>query len=239
MASISSQPDPSPPLDTKRHTKYFLRCLKTYLPHPYTSNDSNRLSLAFFIIAALDILDQLVPNTTSQERAEYIDWVYANQHPEGGFRGFPGSDLGISRNEDNADWDPAHVPGTYFALCLLLILEDDFARFKREECLRWLAKLQREDGSFGETLMHGVIQGGRDARFGYCAAGIRYILTGTRSGDSKAAFNVDKLVECIQSAEVGALEFPFHNATKSVVLTSSSPTMAAFLTFHSMSRMRA
>lgn len=197
----------TPRLDTKRHTKYFLRCLKTYLPQPYTSNDSNRLSLAFFIVAGLDLLGTLESNTTPQERAEYTDWVYRNQHPKGGFRAFPGTDFGDLSNEENARWDPANLPATYFALCLLLILNDDFSRLKRQECLDWLPQVQREDGSFGETCVDGVVQGGRDSRFGYCGSGVRYILAGhTELGkDGQGDIQVDKLVECIRSAEVGTL----------------------------------
>ncbi|GAM82570.1 hypothetical protein ANO11243_005520 [Dothideomycetidae sp. 11243] len=216
MASTSQVPsDQSPRLDAQRHTKYFLRCLKTYLPPPYTSNDSTRLSLAFFIVAALDLLDQLGSNTTPKERADYIDWVYSNQHPDGGFRGSPSSDLGSLRNQDNTDWDPAHVPATYFALSLLLLLDDDFSRFKRTECLKWLVQLQRDDGSFGETLVHGVIQGGRDSRYGYCAAGIRYMLLGSYPPPGQIDIKVDKLVECICMAESydgGISDAPFHES---------------------------
>ncbi|KAF4552375.1 Prenyltransferase and squalene oxidase repeat-containing protein 2 [Elsinoe fawcettii] len=205
----------TPQLDVKRHTKYFLRCLKTYLPQPYTSNDSNRLSLAFFIVSALDLLDALDSNTSPQEREDYIKWIYQNQHPDGGFRGFPGSNFGAKRNEENASWDPANLPATYFALCLLLILDDDFSRLDRRRCLDWLPQLQRDDGSFGETIVNGVVSGGMDSRFGYCASGIRYMLAGSsqpgqeRQGD----INADKLVECICSAESydgGISDSPFH-----------------------------
>ncbi|KAF2222169.1 geranylgeranyl transferas-like protein type i beta subunit [Elsinoe ampelina] len=205
----------TPQLDGKRHTKYFLRCLKTYLPQPYTSNDSNRLSLAFFIVAALDLLDTLESNTSPQERADYLDWIYQNQHPHGGFRGFPGSDFGERRNDENAQWDPANLPATYFALCLLLILNDDFSRLERDKCLDWIPQLQREDGSFGETIVAGNIQGGKDSRFGYCASGIRYMLAGhPQQGQGHARdIKVDQLVECICSAESydgGISDSPFH-----------------------------
>jgi len=195
----------TPKLDKKRQTQYFLRCLKTYLPHPYTSNDSNRMSLAFFIVAALDLLDQLTPNTTAQERRDYIDWVYRNQHPGGGFRAFPGTDLGEHTTEENACWDPANLPSTYFALCLLLILGDNFGRVRRRECLDWLPRMQRSDGSFGETLVRGEIQGGHDSRFGYCAVGVRYMLAGDKRGGQEPDIDVDVLVRCIRMAEVGTL----------------------------------
>jgi len=195
----------SPKLDVKKHTKYFLRCLKTYLPSPYTSNDSNRMSLAFFVVTALDLLGQLNSNTTPQERQDYIDWVYHNQHPKGGFRASPGTDLGERTSPENECWDPANLPSTYFALCLLLLLGDDLSRVKRKETLVWLPHLQRKDGSFGETLVHGEIQGGFDSRFGYCAAGVRYILAGEHTLDAgHKDIDVDALAICIREAEVGA-----------------------------------
>jgi len=198
--------DDQPKLDVKKHTKYFLRCLKTYLPQPYTSNDSNRMSLAFFVVAALELLGQLDSNITSEEREGYIDWVYHNQHPKGGFRASPGTDLGDKTTAENECWDPANLPSTYFALCLLLLLGDDFSRVKRKEALQWLAQLQRKDGSFGETLVHGVIQGGFDSRFGYCAAGVRYILAGDQTlGDDHKDLDVDTLVHCIRESQVGTL----------------------------------
>jgi geranylgeranyl transferase type-1 subunit beta len=192
-----------------RHVKYWTRCLKTLLPHQYTSNDSNRLYLAFFIVSALDLLGVLETVPTEEERRDYINWIYRCQHPEGGFRMWPGTDFGARANSENARWDPANMPATYFALATLLLFDDDFKRVKRKETLAWLPKMQRMDGSFGETLVGGKVEGGKDPRFGYCAAGIRYILGGASSinhtGDDHDDINVDALVNCIRRAEVGTL----------------------------------
>src|SRR5262245_11452053 len=104
-----------------RHIRYFLRCLKTVLPTEYMSNDSNRMTLAFFTIAGLDLLGILDTNTTPAERKGYIDWIYHCQVPSGGFRGFTGTDFGAEkRTFDNECWDPANLPATYFALATLL-----------------------------------------------------------------------------------------------------------------------
>ena len=191
--------------DRERHVKYFLRCLKTFLPTGYTSNDSNRMMLACFILSALDILGVLQERTTPLERKEYVDWIYHCQHPEGGFRGFTGTDFGKLRNEDNAQWDPANLAATYFALGALLVLEDDLERVKRRECLRWLAKLQHKDGSFGEVLGEGAnIEGGRDVRFCLLAALVRWILRGGKAGvrDETVDFDADALAEFVKSSQV-------------------------------------
>jgi geranylgeranyl transferase type-1 subunit beta len=194
----------NPELDVPKHTKYFLRTLKTYLPTAYQSNDSNRMSLAFFTLSGLDLLGTLQQNTTEEQRNDYIDWIYSNQHPQGGFRAFPGATFGDATTPDNEHWDPANLPATFFALCSLLILDDDLSRIKRRECLQWLTQLQRPDGSFGETLVKGTINGGTDSRFGYCATGVRYVLRGTYEGEIEGCpdVEIDNFVTCIRSAEV-------------------------------------
>ncbi|TKA63719.1 hypothetical protein B0A49_06955, partial [Cryomyces minteri] len=206
-----------PSFDTKRHVTYWLRCLKTFLPNVYTANDSNRMTFAFFVVSALDLLDCLVPHTTAAEREGYAQWIYHCQHPAGGFRAFPGTDFGERRSAQNECWDPANLPATYFALATLLVLGDDLERVKRRECLAWLAKLQRPDGGFGETLVNGRIEGGSDTRFGYCATGVRWILRGTVEGPVEGVedVNVDQFVQCVRLSETydgGISDAPFHEA---------------------------
>jgi geranylgeranyl transferase type-1 subunit beta len=188
-------------LEKEKHVRYFLRCLKTFLPYYYTSNDPNRMSLAFFIMSALDILGAIDTSVSSDERAGYIDWIYRCQHPEGGFRAFPGTDFDHRSTESNAVWDPAHVPATYFALAILLILRDDFKRVKREECLKWLVRMQRPDGSFGQTVgPDGILEGGFDPRFGYTALCIRWFLR--KPADSVPDIDFETLASNIMKRQV-------------------------------------
>lgn len=122
---------------------------------------------------------------------------------------WPGTDFGERANEANAKWDPANIPATYFALASLLILGDDLKRVRRKDTLRWVYAMQRDDGSFGETLVEGRREGGRDPRFGYCATGIRHILRGARppgpidvDGESIDDIDLNKYVKCIRNSEV-------------------------------------
>ncbi|KAJ5257266.1 hypothetical protein N7478_013370 [Penicillium angulare] len=204
------------PFNTERHVKYYLRCLKTFLPSAYTSNDSNRMLLAFFTISGLDILGVLQEKTTLEERQGYINWLYHCQVPTGGFRGFTGTDFGAARHtEGNSIWDPANGPATFFALVNLLILGDDLSRVKRRECLEWLPKLQRSDGSFGEVLGPGdSIAGDRDLRYCMCAAGIRYMLRGGVSKGVEDIKDIDvprfiSFIEACQAYDGGMAESPF------------------------------
>ncbi|KAK4540304.1 hypothetical protein LTR36_009616 [Oleoguttula mirabilis] len=217
--TILHEAGPEPRLEKARHIKYWTRCLKTFLPRQYTGNDSNRMYLAYFIISALDLLDALNTVSTGNERRDHVNWIYRCQHPKGGFRMWPGTDLGDRANDTNAKWDPANIPATYFALAALLILDDDFERVKRGQCLLWLQKMQREDGSFGETLVDGVVEGGRDPRLGYCATGVRHILRGSSAepisidGQTVRDIDVDSFVRCVRVAESfdgGIADEPFH-----------------------------
>lgn len=189
-----------------KHVKYWLRCAQSPLPNPYMPNDSSRMTLAFFIIAALDLLDVLETKITRTERDDFISWIYSCQVPTGGFRGFTGTNFGDERRtENNESWDPATIPSTFFALVILIILKDDLSRVSRRECLEWLPKLQRDNGSFGEILGENEsIEGGSDLRFCCCAAGIRYILRGniTDHGSDILDLDTKKLVAYIQSCQV-------------------------------------
>ena len=183
--SAFSEARQEPPFKKPRHLKYWLRCLKTHLPNAYQSNDSQRLSLVFFILNSLDILDGLDGNLSREERTDYINWIYACQHPYGGFRGSPTSgqpakaDLEGSRGSVSLldGYDSANLGSTFFALESLIILGDDLERVERRQCWDWVKCLQRDDGSFGEALTpSGTIEGGGDVRFCYLAAGVRWLL---------------------------------------------------------------
>ena len=191
--------------NAERHVKYWLRCLKTYLPTGYTSNDSNRMMIACFILSALDLLGALQERTTFTERQDFVNWIYHCQHPDGGFRAFTGTDVGSLRNSKNEHWDPANLAGTYFALAALVVLEDDLERVERKKCLEWLAKLQHKDGSLGEFLgQGGSIEGGRDLRYCLLAAQVRWIIRADLDDEAKAAsyFDVDKLTDFVKSSQV-------------------------------------
>ncbi|MCJ1474673.1 hypothetical protein MMC13_003333 [Lambiella insularis] len=214
--SFSGSPDHSN-FSRERHVRYWLRCLKTYLPNLYTSNDSNRMTLGFFILSALDILGVLHDHTTPLERSEYIEWIYLCQHPDGGFRGFTGTNFGDGlRGSENKQWDPANVAGTFFALAGLAVLGDSMERVKRKECLEWLIRLQWEDGSFGEVLgKDGKIQGKRDLRQCYLAAVTRWILRDHQDLQNVRDINIDKLVSFVMSSKTydgGIGQAPFHEA---------------------------
>lgn len=202
---MATAPEVGATLQSPKHVKYWRRNLKTHLPTYYTENDTNRMMLAFFTLSAEEILGDLDAALSPEERQGYIDWIYHCQLPDGGFRSSPATDLASARDEKNAVWDPPELSGTFGALLSLATLGDDLQRVKRREILLWLSKMQRPDGSFGQTLEdYGrPAEGGYDPRFAYMAAGIRWILRGNVEGpvEDVPDIDVDKLVQCIRERE--------------------------------------
>jgi len=208
---LTTMSDQHSPLKSKfqkdRHITYWLRCLKTYLPTGYTSNDSQRMTLAFFTLSALDLLGELHTNTTESDRQAYVDWVYRCQHPDGGFKGFTGADGG-PRMWDGPGrcWDPANLAATFFALVVLMILGDEMKRIHRQNCLKWIRTLQRPDGSFGEVIgKDGRVEGVADTRNCYLAAGVRLILRRGEEMEDVDDINVNGLVDYIERSVVSMI----------------------------------
>ncbi|KAF7561401.1 hypothetical protein G7046_g2730 [Stylonectria norvegica] len=181
MASTKEAGDPAdsePQLDKARHIKYWKRCHSSFLPSPYTAYDSTRLTFAYFIISALDLLS--VPFTAA-ERSAIRRWVLSLQHPDGGFCGSSTH----AHSGQEARKGTANLAASFFALLLLGIAAEGeaeeraaFAGVDRTKLLRWVKCLQRPDGSFGQNEWDGQAVGGRDTRHSYLASCIRWMLRG-------------------------------------------------------------
>ncbi|OAA60882.1 Terpenoid cylases/protein prenyltransferase alpha-alpha toroid [Cordyceps fumosorosea ARSEF 2679] len=196
----------NPVLDVERHIKYWKRCHGSFLPAPYTSNDSIRLTLACFIVSSLDLLRSPL---TSQERAAIRAWVLSLQHHDGGFCG---SATHAPSGDSTGD---ANLAATFFALVLLALTavgtgsEQDesnaFAGVRRKRLLLWLKRLQREeDGAVAQMLWDGQPVGGHDVRNSYMATGIRWMLRGDlEKGDECWVEDLDleRLVEFISKTQ--------------------------------------
>ncbi|KAK5659256.1 hypothetical protein OQA88_1348 [Cercophora sp. LCS_1] len=202
-------------LDIERHLKYWKRCLRSPLPSIYLSNEGNRMALAYFIINSIAILTppgQQMSLVTREERAQMRQWVLSHQHPDGGFSGT--STLVFPPGQYD-EWDfesgcrslehsgLANIAATVFALQLLALLTEDsesenaFKGVDRVKTLRWLRRLQRDDGSFGEALRllpdrGWFIAGGYDMRYCYVATVIRWMLRGdVKEGDAGWVEDID------------------------------------------------
>lgn len=146
------------------------------LPSRYQVLDSNRLTIAFFALSGLDVLNAL-DRLTSPSKEEIIEWIYSLQvisNKAGtnikkcGFRG--SSTNGVptpnsSKSESFHDFDSSHIAMTYTGLACLLILGDDLSRVDKYGCLQGVKALQMKNGSFESTLDGSE----NDMRFIYCA----------------------------------------------------------------------
>ncbi|KAK2163207.1 hypothetical protein NP493_1477g00021 [Ridgeia piscesae] len=177
-----------------KHIKYFIRCMQV-LPDRYVSLDSSRMTVAFFAISGLDMLDAL--GTIEKDRKNIINWVYAMQVlPDStgsnldqcGFRGSP--TVGVSHESQQGSlgcrkYDSGHIAMTYTALLILLILGDDLSGVNRRGVLAGLRRLQLADGSFCPTPDGSE----NDMRFIYCACCVSYILSDWSGMDVDRANN--------------------------------------------------
>jgi geranylgeranyl transferase type-1 subunit beta len=168
------------------------------------------------------------PLLDAADRRQIRSWVLALQHPGGGFCGSPNLMLGKNTfDRDGTNTQPgespsapspgqaasANIAATSFALLLLALAAEDessadgaYVGVDRARTLAWLRRLQRPDGSFGEVVTDdGHTMGGRDMRYCYLAASIRWCLRGAPNKGSETwveDIDVDGLVKHIQGGQV-------------------------------------
>lgn len=153
------------------------------------------MTLSYFCVGALDLLQLLEEKVGSQERQEYIDWIYDQQVDQSFGGGFlPGPFLRRDRygtqhistsSLPSGSRPSGNLAMTYTALLNLAMLNDDFSRLDREAICQHLHSLQQPDGSFTASLG----QDECDCRFVYCAFAICSMLNAWDSIDTKTAVN--------------------------------------------------
>ncbi|XP_056148047.1 geranylgeranyl transferase type-1 subunit beta [Lampris incognitus] len=179
-----------------RHIRFFQRSLQV-LPERYSSLETTRLTIVFFALSGLDVLDAL----DVIDKNNMIEWIYSLQVlptedqsnlSRCGFRG--SSHIGLPYMSKGPGiphpYDSGHIAMTYTGLASLLILGDDLSRVHKRALLAGLKALQLEDGSF-----YAVPEGSEnDMRFIYCAACICYML------DDWSGMDIRKAIEYIRKS---------------------------------------
>uniref|UniRef100_A0A6B2L8R2 Geranylgeranyl transferase type-1 subunit beta n=1 Tax=Arcella intermedia TaxID=1963864 RepID=A0A6B2L8R2_9EUKA len=193
------------------HLNYLKFCLNG-LPGAFGSMDPNRLTLAYFVVSSLDLLDKV----DTLPKQQVIDWVYSLQIiPDsekskryGGWRGgtFVGAPFDCSgKAATSYPYDQGHIAMTYVALALLLILGDDFSRVDKKAIIEALPYLQQPSGSFSPVADESEC----DMRYVYCAAAVSYML------NDWSGFDKDKATQYIlssQSYDYGIAQAPNEEA---------------------------
>lgn len=158
-----------PPERIELQTKYLNSILSRKLP--MSSLDSTRMTLVFFAISGLDILDQLESSLNKEARSRIIEWIYDQQITgtscKPGALGFRGSPANSSGHE----YDFANLGTTYAAIASLVALGDDLTRVSIEPLRKIRRDLQREDGCIcGSPDSEG------DMRYVYCSCAVAHFL---------------------------------------------------------------
>lgn len=101
------------------------------------------------------------------------------------------------------EWDAANLAATCFACAALVVLGEGMERVRRKECLAWVRRLQRANGSFGEGIgKGGVVEGAEDMRFCYLAAVTRWFLRRGEEMDEVEDIDVEGLAKWIEASVV-------------------------------------
>ncbi|CAH9065313.1 unnamed protein product [Cuscuta europaea] len=163
--------------DRDRHICY-LRMMLEVLPGKYQVQEINRLTLAYFAISGLDILDGL----HLVDKEGVINWVLSLQaHPNneaelenGQFYGFHGSKSSQFESNSYEGLIPngSHLASTYCALAILKTVGYDLSLMDSTSILKSMRSLQQPDGSY--MPIHAGAE--KDLRFVYCAAAISSML---------------------------------------------------------------
>ncbi|KAF5285436.1 hypothetical protein FQA39_LY16690 [Lamprigera yunnana] len=163
----------TPVLNRKLHVSYLLRFLGK-IPSEFISCDTTRVTLAYFAISSLDILNSL--DAVKDKKENIVKWIYSLQvvNDEDLVSGFQGSTMINTKQNKNLPflYKWSHLAGTYCSLCTLVILGDDLSQVDRNAIIRSLKILQLPNGCFT-----GAKEGTEsDMRFLFMAASICYLL---------------------------------------------------------------
>lgn len=147
--------------------------------------DYSRLTILYFIVIGLDILDGL-ESLSDDYKQRIVEWVYRLQlvpnenHPSHKC-GFMGSTTVIHlKNHPGCEkYCEGNVAMTYMALCILITLGDDLSRVNKPAVLQGVAALQKPNGSFKSNYEYGE----SDLRFVYCSLAICNILNDSSTID--------------------------------------------------------
>lgn len=188
-SSPSPPPPPSPAFFERDRHVMFLQMMYQLLPYQYQTQEINRLTLAYFVISGLHLLQSL----HSIDKDAVADWVLSFQaRPRvkgeinnGQFYGFHGSRTSQFPPDDNGILvhNGSHLASTYCALAILKIIGYDFANIDSESILTSMRNLQQPDGSF--MPIHTGAE--TDLRFIYCAAAICSMLESWSGMDREKA----------------------------------------------------
>lgn len=166
-------------LDTKKHTLCHKRFL-SLLPSKYQSEDSNKLAIAYFSLASLEILGTLHSTFTTPEIQSFINYIYAHYIETEEYAGFRGSFRTYVNDETSIE-----LASICFSLQCLIILNDDLTRLNVTKIMNFVSKCQCSNGGFTNILDNTVQPVDKDLRYCMIATTISKILLNSTHEISK------------------------------------------------------
>lgn len=173
--------------DRERHV-FFLQMMADGLPAEYQTQEVNHLTLAYFAVSGLALLDAL----DRVDKEHVASWVLSFQAfprdktdlNDGQFYGFHGSKTSQFTNDNKvSSHNGSHLASTYCALAILKTVGYDLSSIDPETISASMRNLQQCDGSFMPT----HIGAEKDLRFLYCAAAICFMLNNWSGMDREKA----------------------------------------------------
>ncbi|KAI5725989.1 hypothetical protein M8J77_022477 [Diaphorina citri] len=137
-----------------QHARYFKLHLDM-LPEKCSSYDSIRVTLLFFAISGLDVLNCLDNVISADRRKDIIDWIYKLQVVPNesssnleacGFQGSNCLNFSDEFPSNMCSYRLGNIALTYSALCTLIILGDDLSRVHKKAVLHGVKVLQEKSG---------------------------------------------------------------------------------------------
>lgn len=153
-------------LDIKKHTSCHKRFL-SLLSSKFESEDSNKLAIAYFSLAALELMGTLHTTFNDSELQEFIDYIYSHLIESEQVSGFRGSLTYLDRVQS------IDLASTCFALQCLIILGDGLSRIDKKKVIFFVQSCQKSNGGFTNTLNS---QHAKDLRYCMIAATVCKIL---------------------------------------------------------------
>jgi geranylgeranyl transferase type-1 subunit beta len=173
-------------LDIKRHTLFHKRFI-SLLPSKYQSEDSNKLAIAYFSLASLELLGTLNDAFSNVELNSFIEYIYSHYIETAENAGFRGS-LTYLNDEQSIE-----LAATCFSLQCLLILKDDLSRLNKSKIMNFVKNCQVLNGGFTNILNSNE---SKDLRYCMIASTISKILLKSDNEISKI-LNLENLKKYI------------------------------------------
>lgn len=173
-------------IDFKKHTLCHKRFL-ALLPSKFQSEDSNKLAIAYFSLASLELMNTLQSTFKESEVKDFIEYIYSHLIVDERFSGFRGSLIYLNRVES------IDLASTCFALQSLLILKDDLSRVDEKKVMAFVKSCQKPSGGFSNTLNS---EQAKDLRYCMIATTISKILL-KKSSLYSQYINIEKMKKFI------------------------------------------